>query len=156
MASIPVHVPQGGGEQRWVTEDLTTILLEGAQTGEAFSLFDIHVSPGKGVPPHYHEREDESFIVTEGELTFWIDGATVTAKPGHVLHAPKGVPHQFTNQSTQPARLYVIATPSGMEHFFRAIGEPVDDPQGPAPAIDMDKLTAGCEAYGIKLLPPPD
>lgn len=154
MDPLPLHIPAGKGEQLWVTEDLTTILLEGAQTGEAFSLFDVHVSPGKGVPPHYHERESESFIVTEGELTFWIDGTTATAVPGDVLHAPKLVPHQFTNTSERPARLYVIVTPSGLEHFFRAVGDPAPDPHGPAPAIDMDRLTAACETFGIKLLPP--
>lgn len=154
MNQVPLYVPQGKGESLWVVEDLTVILLEGAQTGGAFSLFDIHVSPGKGVPPHYHEREDETFVVTEGELTFWVDGKTLTAGAGDVLYAPRGVPHQFTNTSNAPARLYVFVSPSGLEQFFRAIGDPVKDPDSPPPATDVARLTAGCEAHGIHLLPP--
>ena len=154
MTQVPLIVPRGEGESLWVVEDLTVILLEGAQTGGAFSLFDIHVSPGKGVPPHYHEREDETFVVTEGELTFWVDGKTLTAHAGDVVHGPRGVPHQFTNTSSAPARLYVIATPAGLESFFRSIGDRAEHPDDAAPAIDFARLTAGCEAHGIRLLPP--
>ncbi|MBI1318683.1 MAG: cupin domain-containing protein [Candidatus Hydrogenedens sp.] len=153
---IPVQVPAGGGERLWVVEDLTTILLDSAQTGGLFSLFEIEVSPGKGVPPHSHSREDETFILLEGQLTFWIDGKTTKAGPGDVLHAPKNVPHQFTNQTDADARLYVIATPGGFENFFRMIGDPADEPGGPAPAPDMDRMMAGFEAFGLTLLPPPE
>lgn len=151
----PSHLAPGSGEHLWVVEDITTILVSGADTAGQFTLCDIHVSPGKGTPPHVHSRESETFYITEGELEFWVNGEIITAVKGATLHAPKGVPHNFTNRTHAPARMIMMAVPAGMDEFFRAIGDPAPDPSGPAAPVDFPRLEAGCAAYGITLLPPP-
>jgi mannose-6-phosphate isomerase-like protein (cupin superfamily) len=152
---IPLNIPAGGGECLWVVGDCTTILLSGAQTGGSFTLCEIEVSPGKGAPYHHHANEDETFIVKEGVVDFIVDGERIQVAAGGVVHAPQGVPHLFTNSTSEMARFYVISAPAGMDDFFRSIGEPISERNAPAPEIDFAKLTAGCEAHGITILPPP-
>lgn len=40
-----------------------------AESGGAHALFEMHVKPGSGTPPHIHHAEDEMFYVLEGELS---------------------------------------------------------------------------------------
>ncbi len=148
-----LHLSSGDGEHLWVVEDLTTILVSGADTGGQFTLCDIHVSPGKGTPPHVHSRESETFYITEGSIQFWLDGETVTANKGDTLHAPIGLRHYFTNVTDAPARMLVFAAPAGLDDFFRAIGDPATDLTGPPAPVDFPRLEAGCQAHGIHLLP---
>ena len=62
----------------------------GEQTGGAYCLADATVPPGGGPPPHYHTREEETFYVTEGEITFTVDGQKVTGTPGTTAEMKPG------------------------------------------------------------------
>jgi len=42
--------------------------LEGRHTGRALCLGVAETSPGAGPPPPVHRRDDEVFVVLEGEL----------------------------------------------------------------------------------------
>jgi mannose-6-phosphate isomerase-like protein (cupin superfamily) len=49
-----------------------------------------------GAPPlHIHHREDETFYVIAGEITFFVGDRRIEARAGDFLFAPKGVPHAF-------------------------------------------------------------
>lgn len=148
----PVHTNAARSECLWVVEDLYTLLLSGEQTAGQFALFDMYVSPGKGSMPHVHSREDETFIITEGQVQFWVDGKTLLAKPGDVVHAPRNIPHYFTNAADLPARMHMMIHPAGLENFFREIGDPVTDRNSPIPQPDAEKIAKACEVYGMKLL----
>jgi quercetin dioxygenase-like cupin family protein len=152
-APLPFLVPAGSAESYWVGGLITRMPLTGAQTGGAFSLFELEVTPGGGVPPHMHTREDETFIVVEGEIAFWLNGEPRTVRKGEILHAPKRVPHGFSNDTTEHARMYVIATPSGMEEMFRHIGDPCEDENAPAPPVNVARLVEGCPKFGVTILP---
>jgi hypothetical protein len=52
--------------------------------------------------------------------------------------------------------MYVIATPGGIEHFFRDLGEPAGSLTIPHPAApDVDHVVGTARRHGIAILPPP-
>jgi quercetin dioxygenase-like cupin family protein len=130
---------------------VTRILLDGKQTRGALALVEIISGPGGSVPPHVHQREEETFHVLEGEIELWCGGHTTRLRAGDSYFAPRGVPHSPRVVSEGPARLLVAITPAGFERAFR----------------DIDQLTAKNEAtpervaallketYACEFLPPP-
>jgi len=111
------------GQVYHVAQHSTRCILPAEATGGAFSLFEITSPPGDRVPLHTHTREDETFIVLEGEMDLTIDGVTHRLTPGMTAFGPRGIPHGFANNSGAPARLYVITSPGGFERFFAEVHE---------------------------------
>ena len=98
-----------------------TILVSAEDTAGRYSLIDMFVPPGGGPPPHRHDFE-ESFTVLEGEIEATFRGEKVTVQTGQVIQIPANAPHQFRNNSAQPARVLCICSPAGQEGMFREIG----------------------------------
>ncbi|GLS23320.1 hypothetical protein GCM10007874_63400 [Labrys miyagiensis] len=117
-----------------VAGDTYTILVSGAQTGSRYCLIDMHVPPGGGPPPHRHDFE-ELFTLLEGELSFTFRGETVTIAAGSSVNIPANAPHSFRNISDKAARMLCMCTPSGLDEFFMAIGDPVDSRTAPPPPL---------------------
>jgi quercetin dioxygenase-like cupin family protein len=117
--------------------DTYTILLSGKDTAGKYCLIDMHVPPGGGPPPHRHDYE-ESFTVLEGEIEATFRGEKTIVQAGAVINIPANAPHQFRNNSKQPARLLCICSPAGLEEFFMELGVPVatrtTPPSPPDPA----------------------
>ncbi len=149
------HVPPGGGDAVWLVGDTYTLKIAGAQTGGAFTLLEAIVPPGGGPPPHIHHREDETFVVLEGELVFRERDRAVASPPGTVLHIPKGTAHGFTNVGTTPARMLFLYTPAGMEGMFGEIGTAAQPglPAPPPGPSDIARMLAVAPKYGFTLLP---
>jgi quercetin dioxygenase-like cupin family protein len=93
--SDPKVVARGDGRVLQVMEDRQLVKLSAKDTGGAFTLIEQSIAPGAAIPMHYHEREDETFIVTEGEILFEAGDASRVAKPGDVVFAPRRVPHRW-------------------------------------------------------------
>jgi uncharacterized cupin superfamily protein len=72
---------------------------------------------------HRHTREDEAWIVLEGEVTFFIDDEQHTAGPGTYLFGPRGRAHTHRVES-DTARIATLLIPGTCEAFFRATGRP--------------------------------
>ena len=98
-----------------------TILVSGEDTEGRYSLIDMHVPPGGGPPAHRHDF-DESFTVLEGEIEATFRGEKLSLRTGQVIQIPANAPHQFRNNSAQPARLLCLCSPAGQEGMFREIG----------------------------------
>lgn len=140
----------------FVASDLVEILVSAAQSGGTLSLVDVLVQPGGGPPMHVHAKEDETFHVTAGEVTFWRDGVMLTARAGETVFGPRGVPHRFENRSTAPARMLVAMTPGGFCGYFREVGIPAVPGAAP-PALDaalIARLLAPAERYGLAFVGP--
>ena len=77
--------------------------------------FAIHASraPGGGPPPHIHHVEDETFHMLEGSFTFQAGGQRINAKPGDLIHIPRGTVHSLKNEGTVRARAVIIISPAG-------------------------------------------
>jgi quercetin dioxygenase-like cupin family protein len=129
-----------------------TILLTGKDTAGRYSLIDMHVPPGGGPPPHRHDFE-ESFTVLEGEIVATFRGEQSTVRAGQSINVPANAPHQFRNNSAQPARLLCICSPAGTEDMFLELGVPVATrtslPPKPDPA-SLVEFKARAEALAPK------
>src|SRR5262249_11478638 len=112
--------------------------------------------PPANPPMHVHHEADESFVVLEGEVDFYLgDAAPRTARPGDFVFGPRGVPHRFEVR-TPEARILVLSTPGGGERFFRAMGEPAAAPTLPVPqAPDVERVIAVGTTHAVEILPPP-
>ncbi|MBX3746009.1 MAG: cupin domain-containing protein [Verrucomicrobiae bacterium] len=102
---------------------VTRILLDGKQTHGAFSLVELIVPPGGGIPAHVHHREEETFHLIEGELDITCGHHSVQLRSGDTYFAPRGIPHAIRADGAAPARLLVTITPAGFERFFREADE---------------------------------
>ena len=80
---------------------------------------------------HIHHREDEAFYVLDGQLTFHVGDAVLTAAAGSLAFAPMGIPHTFT-VDTEPSRILVITSPAGFERFVFELGVPATSDVPPA------------------------
>ncbi len=95
----------------------------GEMTAGGISIVEHPMEPGRLVPPHVHQKEDELSYVLEGTFGVRVGDEIATADPGCYVYKPKGVPHTFWNAGPGPARLIEIIWPAGFERFFESLGE---------------------------------
>jgi quercetin dioxygenase-like cupin family protein len=92
--------------------------LEGEHTGGKLCLALAETPPNAGPPLHLHNRDDELFIVVQGELEVTADGETKRAPAGSVVFLPRGTKHTFRNSGTTLSKHWVLVAPSGFEQFY--------------------------------------
>ena len=143
-----------------VMGEIYTILLDGAQTENHYTIIDMHVPQHGGPPPHRHDYE-ETFIVLEGEIEATFRGETSAIKAGEMLHVPANAPHRFTNVLSKPARLLCLCSPAGLEEFFLSIGDVVPNRTSPPPtsedagrAAQMAKALSLVSKFRTEILKP--
>lgn len=158
MPPEPVYLPPGQGVAYSVVGDHITFLITGAQTGGTFAAFRTRIDPGAGPPRHIHSREDEGFLVLEGEVTFTVgaEGRRFVVGPGGYVSAPRGVPHRFKNESDRPAAMLVTVVPAGIEDFFATVGTRLDSEKTPAIPPDASAIARLLDAapqFGLTILP---
>ena len=124
----------------------------GEQTGGAYGLLEHSIAPGNASPWHVHHAEDESFYVVEGTMTFLVGDERFTADPGAYVFGPREIPHGFRNDGAGPARMLLMATPVGFEHFVLTLAEPATPGSSPAGPPDMEKLIALAAQYHIEII----
>lgn len=145
---------QDQGEAIWHLGALVTIRLDAADTGGALSVVETVAPRGMGSPPHVHTREEETFIVLEGELVFSFDGTETVAGSGTVVHLPRDIPHWFTVES-ETARFLNVITPGGFENFFRTLSEPAARRELPPPLDgppDIERIREVAAGFGVEIL----
>jgi quercetin dioxygenase-like cupin family protein len=162
LRSNVIARPESDGTLRHVSVvgDTYTILLDGNETNNHYSLIDMHIPQHGGPPPHRHDFE-ETFVVLEGEIEATFRGQTSTVKAGETLHIPANAPHRFTNTKPEPARLLCICSPAGQEEFFLEIGDLVPTRTSPPPEMDdagraarMAKALSLVSKYRTEILKP--
>lgn len=147
------HRSSGTGRTWWGPGDLYTFLVTGAESGGSYFAMEALVPPGGGPPPHIHRNEDETFYLIEGDCTFRLGDDTVLAGPGDFVNVPRGTVHCFRNDGTEPMRMILTFTPSGLEKFFEETLEPALDPtQAPPDNIDevAARYAAAAPRYGLE------
>ena len=141
----------------WYSGWLLTFLVSGEETQGQFALMEQIARRGNVPPRHIHHREDETFYVIEGEMTFSIGERTLKATPGTVVFAPRDIPHSFTIDSEQ-VRILVQLTPAGGEGFFKACSVPAPSMTLPPPAeipySEKQKMMALAPQYGFEFILP--
>jgi quercetin dioxygenase-like cupin family protein len=154
----PVLRPPGEGRVIAVVGDVHRFLATGAETGGQYATIEAVVPPGGGPPTHTHSREEESFYVLDGEITFTVNGEKLVAGPGTFANMPVGSLHSFKNESDQTARMLISVAPAGLEEMFFEVGTPL--PPGsttasPPTPEEIGKLLAAAPRYGIEIKLPP-
>lgn len=135
--------------------DLFIMKLVARDTGNQFSIAEYHVPVGGGPPLHVHTREDETFWVLEGSVTFQVGGKALAAPAGTTVFAPRGVPHTFRNVSGSPARMLVLVSPAqNFEDFYAAIARPNADGSPPTEQQSIERIGVEAPRYGLTILGP--
>lgn len=140
-----------------VVGDVYRFLATGDETDGKYAMFEAIVLPGGGPPSHVHSREEESFYVLEGEITFMVNGERLVAGAGFFANMPVGTPHGFKNEGSKTARMIISVAPAGLEKMFFEFGVPL--PQGaktapPPTKEEIDRLLTIAPKYGIRILLP--
>jgi mannose-6-phosphate isomerase-like protein (cupin superfamily) len=156
LAQRAVAVQPGEGEAIWFLDNRMTIKATGEMTKGAYGLTEVLIPAGFSPPTHVHYREDESFFVLEGELTFKCGDDTFSAVPGSLVFLPRGIPHSLVVEGDTPARVLNLMTPGGGEGFFVEASRPATSDGFPPPSPpDIEVLKQASAHYGAAIVGPP-
>ena len=129
----------------------------GAPSGEGrVTLVEALATRAAEPPVHIHHREDESWYVLDGQLTFHVGGQVLVAPTGSFVFAPRGIAHAFTVE-IEPTRVLVLAAPAGFERFMAEAGTEAigDEPPPELRMLGPEILGPIGERYGIEIVGPP-
>lgn len=150
----PMATPRGGGEAWWWLGSLAEIKVTAEDTGGLLSVIEITEPPNAAAPLHVHQREDETFWILEGDVTFEVGDRTIEAHGGDVAFGPRGVPHRYTVGAAGCRMLYLM-TPGGFENLIRGMSVPARSrtlPPESAEEPDWDRVASVAQANGCDLL----
>lgn len=153
----PVISRPGIGRTIGIVGDVYRFFATGEETAGSYAAWEAIVPPGGGPPPHVHSREEESFYVLEGEITFLADGKEIVAGAGTFVNMPPGVPHSFRNNSDRVSRMIISVVPAGLEQMFFEVGTPLAEGAtdvAPPTKEEIDRLVGAAARYGIEILLP--
>jgi len=136
----------------WYIGHLLSVLVRSADTHGLFSLLEMTEVKGLEPPPHTHTREDETFMLLNGEIEFSVQNEKYHAIAGDTMFLPRNVQHSF-KVLTERSEVLILLTPGGFEQFFIEMSEPAPElKQAPMPSgpPDIAKLITVSAKYGIK------
>jgi len=153
-ATVPA-VRGGEGEARWWWGNLAILKLTGEQTRGGLTVVELTLGPIRMAPLHVHHREEETFLVTHGQLTFQIGDQTIEAGPGDLVVGPRDIPHRFT-AGPDGATVLFLLTPAGLEGLILEQSVPASRRElpaaGDAPPPDLERMREIALRYGCELL----
>jgi quercetin dioxygenase-like cupin family protein len=138
-AKTVIRMPGEGKKVLTLAGRPMTFLVTGEDTKHT-SMFDCVLPSGSSVGLHVHRVHEEAFYMLEGECEWQVGSQLVRARPGTFVFIPPGVTHNITNASDRPARMLLIISPPGYEHFFEEL-EKLVTRGGPPDANGIAELT---------------
>jgi mannose-6-phosphate isomerase-like protein (cupin superfamily) len=114
----------------WLVGTLWLIQATGIQTDNRSTFLEQLMPRGLGPPTHRHPLAIEGFYVVEGVVNFHVDGETVRAEAGTLIHLPRMVPHTFTIE-TEEARVINFYAPAGSEMHVISLARPAEERRRP-------------------------
>lgn len=153
MTHPPVLRQPNEGQTVAVVGDVYRFMATGDDTDGKYAMFEAVGRPSGGPPPHIHSREEESFYVLEGEITFQVGDDRIVAKAGTFANMPVVSLHSIRNDADKLARMIISVAPVGLEKMFLEVGQPVAfGQQAPPPSkAEIDKLLDVAPSYGIEI-----
>jgi quercetin dioxygenase-like cupin family protein len=145
------------GSALWYLGTLLKVKATGRETNGKYSLVEELCPRDFGTPWHVHRREDESFLIIDGEATFFVGDGVIEARAGSFVFLPQGIPHAFRIESDS-AHLFNLITPAGFEDFYLDLSEPARELVMPPPLEDPPDFQAIAPAaakYDCEILGPP-
>ena len=106
-----------------ITGEAITFVETAAETGGAYTLIEVVLAPGGGVPmAHVHPNQSETFEVLEGRLSMKAGRDTLVAERGDVVTVVPGRVHKFWNAQDYPVHFRCTVTPAlGFERFLETM-----------------------------------
>lgn len=132
-----------------------SILAAAEHTGQRFSLVELTLQPGAGMPRHDHPEVVVGWYVLAGTPTIDTDDGPLELAPRDFLADPPGFKHAVANRGDQPARLLLTLAPPGGERFFVDAAANVGDdvPQTGLTEDTLQTLAKLADRYGWQLDP---
>lgn len=75
---------------------------------ESFGVSLMLLAPGQRNRVHLHKRQEEVYVVLEGELTLVVEGEDLVLGRGEVVRVPPPLRRQMTNRGPEPLRLLAL------------------------------------------------
>ena len=98
----------------WMLDLLWLVLIDGHETGGAFSVMEQWMRQGSGPPVLHIHPIDEWFYVMEGEMTVQLGDQTIIGRAGDSLWIPRGTVHRFKVTTPYAGRnLALVVFPGG-------------------------------------------
>ena len=153
MQSTSITIPADGRESVDLGGLGITWKIDGAETGERFSIVHHPLAPrALAAPLHRHSREDEYSYVLEGTLGALLGDEVVTAGPGTWVFKPRDQWHTFWNDGDTPLRDHRGDLPRGLRALLprarRGVraARPVSPWASSAAATDSSWIRRPCRA----------
>jgi quercetin dioxygenase-like cupin family protein len=132
-------IPGDEGPAVWFLGSLASVKSTVEESGAQWGAIVVSAAPGYSPAPHIHHREDESFYLLEGQLSFTAGSQTFDVVPGTFVFAPMGVDHHFIVTSDAQAKWLLIHGPTGDFHrFINEVGGPASEPHWPPRSAPPD------------------
>lgn len=138
----------------WLGGSRMSVLLDAEATAGSLAAMSTLLNRGDAAPVHVHSREDEVFVLLSGSAVVWVADDRHEVGPGGVAFLPRDVPHTYRITSDE-TRMLTLATPAGLEGFFRTAGHDLAAPRPDGWQITPATLAPAAAAHGVTLLGPP-
>ncbi len=155
-AALQPYIRQAGEHQRlaYTGGAELAIILDAAITGGQLTVIESHSRRGDASPVHVHGRDDEAFLLLDGEMTVWVGEERHRLSPGGIAFLPRGIPHAV--RCDIASRALVLTTPAGpQETVFRAAGWDLSQPLPDGWQPTQDAVRRAAEQAGNTVLGPP-
>jgi quercetin dioxygenase-like cupin family protein len=120
--SLPFVISSAEGAEFRAGPFLITARALGAQTKNAFELYELTLKRAGTIDYHVHRAMEETSCVIEGEVEFTVAAKRSNAPAGSVAYIPRGVHYGFTNPGPDQARVLILFTPASNQHeYFREL-----------------------------------
>jgi quercetin dioxygenase-like cupin family protein len=113
-ASAAQAIKVGGNEHR--------VIAAAKDTGGVYTAVETVVSSADGLGMRKHTREDISIYVLEGTIKLRIAERALDLTKGDFSRIARGTAYEI-QPTGQPARIMIIAAPSGIERMISALAE---------------------------------
>ena len=134
-----------------------SFLAMGHETEGRHSLIKISVQRGAEPPAHTHTREDESYFILKGSITYTVGEERINVNEGEYVFLPKDVPHKFEIIS-EAAEVLMWLSPAGLDEWFwnnsapSADAKPLPLTQGPPPPHLVEHFVTSLREYGLEMV----
>ncbi|HVI48766.1 MAG TPA: cupin domain-containing protein [Chitinophaga sp.] len=125
LAANPMPAQLTAAERKRVYRSAAPVnfLLTSKETNNALAIMEGTAVRGAEPPRHVHQHEDETFIILEGEMDFYIGEQLVTAIAGDVVFLPRQIPHHFVVKS-EYVKNQIIISPGSFDQYFWYLSAP--------------------------------
>lgn len=146
----------------WFLGALIRERIGGSSTGDALAVLEHTGHRGYNSPMHRHTRDDETFVVLDGQVELTVDGEHHVAEAGSAIWLARQSLHGFVVASAG-AKFLTLHTPAGFDRFTVEAGAPARVDEGERAIHQPDsivppspeELTRIAATYGIEIVGPP-